>query len=176
MRAGDAKPDVNGDNTMTLLERLENVIKYGRRGNDPEWARLVSNDLLCAVRDALQQPIMPEQPTDELLHTMAIARHRVYGDNLLERDKEYAKDHMFRHGDVYRAEYHALRAALSTPPKPKMKTVWKFSYTYSDELNMLEQFNTEDRAKQRRDMLSRHWDKKAYTNISPVWSEEVEDK
>jgi hypothetical protein len=162
MRAGDAKPDVNGDNTMTLIERLENVIKYGHRGNDPEWSRFVSNALLCAVRDALQQPIMPEQPTDDLLSIIAEG----YTSNLGDYTN---KSHRFPYSEK---AYHALRAALSTPPKPKMKTVWHAAYTFN-KTNWISVHETKEEAER---LMKGRKNNDAYTNISPVWSEEVEDK
>ena len=146
-----------------MIKYLQNLINLNGQIGFVRTSSLNVQDII----KMLQQPIMPEQPTDELIDIMVNAVCKSYG---------LSKNTFNELPRACRAEYNALRAALSTPPKPKMKTVWKFSYTYSDELNMLEQFNTEDRAKQRRDMLSRHWDKKAYTNISPVWSEEVEDK
>jgi hypothetical protein len=103
----------------------------------------------------LQQPVMPEHPSNELLNAMS----QFYGDR---------RDHNAK-------RYEALRAALTTPPKPKTKTVWKFSYTFVD-VNHVDEYSVEVEANHSRNSVIRHAKANKYSNISPIWSEEVEDK
>lgn len=113
----------------------------------------------CAITTLLNAPIMPEHPSDELLDVMIAAPP----DNSSEK-YPYNK-----------GKYNALRAALLTPPKPKMKTVWKFSYTYTpcNENRVYDHTDESNVQFTRKQVLeAAHM----YANISPIWSEEVEDK
>ena len=121
-------------------------------------------------------PIMPEHPSDELLLAMFNGwdktNNRGRGDYSELRDWQ-------RTG--YTAEYNALRAALLTPPKPKMKTVWKFSYTFNEQSasskdNRVVWYDSETRANHERNYIISCIKSHKYSNISPIWSEEVEDK
>lgn len=166
MRAGDKKVVISGDGSMTLLERVENIIKYSAwEGNNNQ--RNVSNEVICAVRDALQQPIMPEQPDDTVLQ--AISKGYVHWSGNAPMSMQGR-----------RCIYNTLRAALCEPPKPKMKTVWCVAFTMV--------CNVVGRPKNS-DSIAKHPTKADaersveymkgidyYTNISPIWIQEVEDK
>ena len=108
-----------------------------------------------ALKVLLAASVMPEHPNDELLNAMS----QFYGDRR----------------DYNAKRYEALRAALTTPPKPKMKTVWKFSYTFQD-INRVDIHYSEADANYSRNDIIRYGQSNKYSNISPIWSEEVEDK
>jgi hypothetical protein len=108
-----------------------------------------------ALRVLLAASVMPEHPSDELLNAMS----QFYGDRR----------------DYNAKRYEALRAALTTPPKPKMKTVWKYSYTFMD-VNHVEEYSVEADANHYHKDVIRYAKSNKYSNVSPIWSEEVEDK
>lgn len=120
-----------------------------------------------SLRDAhmyLKEPTLPVVPSDAVLEAITDAR-----------------GHSSVNTQGNRKVYDAIRAALLTPPKPKMKTVWKFSYTFAEKLPSLKQnrvcvFDTEFDAIQDRRGVIAAAKSTEYTNISPIWSEEVEDK
>jgi len=117
-------------------------------------------------------PIMPEHPSDELLLAMFNAWDRTNNRG----EGKYAKLSDWQ-DKGYHAEYSALRAALSTPPKPKMKTVWYFSakldgmsrvYDHDSEENAIQNHANPLRSIARGETI--------WSHVSPIWSEEVEDK
>lgn len=143
---------MNIEEAKQLLQSQFDYAKKYNREVFPSFA--IHSEVANALKVLLNAPIMPEHPSDELLQVMKI----------------YSID-----GNVYNTErYNALRAALLTPPKPKMKTVWKLAYTdiYGD--NQIITFEKECEANEARTF--RVNDVRGYTNISPIWSEEVEDK
>ncbi|CAB4198058.1 hypothetical protein UFOVP1323_62 [uncultured Caudovirales phage] len=142
----------------TLLQRIQSILDVSLVNRNIGVP--VLRETLCEVRDALKQPIMPEHPSDELLNAMS----QFYGDRR----------------DYNAKRYEALRAALTTPPKPKMKTVWKFSYTFTphneNRVYVTDHSDAEADVRKYHKNVCDNARANKYTNISPIWSEEVEDK
>lgn len=120
-----------------------------------------------SLRDAhmyLKEPSLPVVPSDAVLQAITVAR----GNSPVNIQGN-------------RKVYDVIRAALLTPPKPKMKTVWKFSYTFAEKRLGLKEnrvcvFDNEDEAVSDRLTVIASAKSTEYSNISPIWSEEVEDK
>lgn len=140
----------------SMIEFLEQKIRKMEQEGAVHSGSEVGITNLHTIVKLLKEPVMPENPSDDLLSVMISA----------SPDKTSEK-YPYNKG-----KYNALRAALSAPPKPKMKTVWKFSYTWTSK-NYVEEFNNERAAETMRESAVTS---QRFTNISPIWSEEVEDK
>jgi hypothetical protein len=118
------------------------------------------------LRDALRylkEPTLPVVPSDAILKAINDAR-----------------GHSSLNIEGNRKVYDAIRAALLTPPKPKMKTVWCVAYTMAmnvgGKLTCTDSIARHPTERDAKNSVQYMKETDYYTSISPIWTEEVEDK
>lgn len=138
-----------------LIKQIDGRLKDMKPGN----CTTVCADALISARTHLLAS-MPEEPTRELLECMLFAYNRA--PNYEGWDKKWL------------SAYQALRAALTTPPKPKMRKEWCF-YCRHKGREEFHVFHSEKAAQDSHDVATRDNDH-GYSDASPIFTREVEDK
>ncbi len=173
--------NTTGHNRRPCLNGMRAALIYMRQNADANTTAQVSHGEMDAVIARLEEhyKIIARDPAYDLakllnyVKTAALMPKEPSLKSLNVMQKAWEND-SGKFIDARREEYNALHEHLTTPPKKKMKTMWMLAYEYGGKA-YIESRDDERTARAVADGIASKREPE-YTNVSPIWSQEVEDK